>query len=101
LFCHVNSINYPNEIYIESGHAHGPVSFEKGPLRHGGDGESVQCLKAFALGPPECADVTIVVDYTLVDQPNVPQEKTFRFATTGTGKSLSWSRGTFSHLQRQ
>ena len=89
LFCHINSINFTNSIYIRTSHFI-PRRFDRGQLRRSGDGESVECMKTVNLGPADCADVTIVVDYTLVDQPLVAQEKTFRFATVKTQTGHAW-----------
>jgi hypothetical protein len=93
LSCHINSLNYfRNSVYFKNGRLE-PRRFDKGPLRRSGDGESVECLKIVnttSLGPADCADVTIVVDYTLMDQPQVQQEKRFRFATSKTPTGHSW-----------
>jgi hypothetical protein len=91
IFCHINSASYPHSVYFQGDHFYPPRSFARGPLRRDGDGETVQCLKILqGIGPPECVDVTIVVDYTLIDQPQERQEKTFRFATSKTQTGHSW-----------
>jgi hypothetical protein len=90
IFCHLNSLRYPNHIYIAQSNSYPAVSFAKGPLRHGGDGESVQCLKSISLVSPECADVTVVVQFSLIDQPAVKLEKASRFATTITKGGQYW-----------
>jgi hypothetical protein len=89
LFCHINSINYPHDVYFRRSHF-SPLRFDKGPLQRNGDGESVKCLKSVGGTSPDCADVTIVVDYTLSGQPQERQEKTFRFATTKTQTGHAW-----------
>jgi hypothetical protein len=60
-------------------------------LLPGGDAETDQCLDAWYFGKTKCADVTLIFWYSLESQPNVQEEKRFRFAVhqSKTGQ-FSW-----------
>lgn len=52
------------------------------PLLPNGDAQSTTCLwAARPAGRPTCADVRFILDYTLQTQPDVEQEKSFRFSS--------------------
>jgi len=65
----------------------------------GGDGQSEPVLQRFlrqginvASAKFVCADLEIVVKYRLRDQPEIPQEKLYRFVTTHGRNGLKWLR---------
>ena len=66
---------------------------QKSTWRAFGGGETSYCLAGIASFPPDtsvlCADVTIVVFYTLVTQHNVEEQKEIRFVTHKMD-NLSW-----------
>jgi hypothetical protein len=77
--------------------ADGRSSFDKYfvPLSGGGDGDTVPCLESLPatfknLGPILCADIRIVVDYSLESQPQVPRQKPARFITRKEGDHFVW-----------
>lgn len=91
IVCRINSLQYHNNVLFQQSLA-SPKQFDRGALKHGGDGESVQCvgLPVAGLGPLECADITLVVNYVLAAEPQMLQEKDFRFATIRTRTGRSW-----------
>lgn len=57
---------------------------ESTPIQAGGDAQSSSCIGGFHFpGKIECADLTIIFQYFLEDQPNFPQEKKQRVTTYG------------------
>jgi hypothetical protein len=68
-----------------------------GPMRPGGDAESSQCLiilrQTFVDGGSDCVDMTLIFLYTLETQPDLRQEKGFRFvAEKGGNGRFDWAQ---------
>ncbi len=71
------------------------------PLRIGGDAQSDTCLKGHygsqenifrGSAPVACADVTVVVNYSVNDYPEVVGQKKVRFVTLESGGHMSWNQ---------
>ena len=80
-----------------------PQTFERGPaeytIKAGGDAQSDACLAywGFQYGT-DCADVTVMFWYSLETQPDVHQEKDFRFvARKVSANRYSWHRESVSN----
>ncbi len=62
---------------------------EKTALRKHGDGETSYCISLLPLqGTLVCADITVMVTYTLSTQPQIQNNKKLRFVATG--EDSSW-----------
>jgi hypothetical protein len=59
-------------------------------LLGGGDGETVECFDAMTQGPLICADVSVVLDFSVESQAEVMMRKAFRFATALTPDGFHW-----------
>ncbi len=61
-------------------------------IHAGGDGQSRPFLSGAIGGRMSCADLTMFIDYNLVNQPGVQQEKQFRFVSRWSANGLRWLR---------
>jgi hypothetical protein len=61
------------------------------PIEPGGDATTDECLKVIGFEKTtQCIDVTLVFLYTLDTQPDIHQERDFRYVGTMQGKSFFW-----------
>lgn len=65
---------------------------QKADLKAYGDAETSYCLTGIAQFPgwPYCADVTVTVSYSLATQPNIKENKPFRYVASGMEDEFDW-----------
>ena len=92
MFCRITDLAFAHSVFIENAHFDPPAAFQEGPLGPGGDGETVQCLKLINfINPLVCADIQLVVTFSIETQPKKKMEKDFRFATRKTTSGMTWN----------